>query len=70
MKHPQISIRSLLWITAILAVALGWCIDRRRLEAKHQFTVRQMLAITTIRERALRKDLDQMHRQLVETNAK
>jgi hypothetical protein len=34
MKRPQISIRSLLWLMVVLAVALGWLADRRQLEGR------------------------------------
>jgi hypothetical protein len=30
----QISLRNVLWITALLAVALGWLADRRQLQAQ------------------------------------
>ena len=34
MKRPQISLRTMLWLMALLAVALGWFVDRRRLEER------------------------------------
>ena len=43
-QKPQISIRSLLLITAILAIAIGWLADRQRLRNQlHQAATKDLL---------------------------
>ncbi len=30
MKLPQFSLRDLFWLTTVVALAVGWCVDHRR----------------------------------------
>jgi hypothetical protein len=39
---PRVSIRSVLWMTGLVAVLLGWWVDRARLEEQHARQVRTL----------------------------
>jgi hypothetical protein len=32
MTHPRFTIRDLLWLTALIAMGVGWWLDHRRLD--------------------------------------
>jgi hypothetical protein len=32
----RFTIRDLLWLTAVAALAVGWCVDRKQSERRHQ----------------------------------
>jgi hypothetical protein len=71
MRLPQISLRTALWITALVAVALGWFVDRQQLEARlkkaeERLAVEKSFAAasrqyTLALERKLEKELPATH---------
>jgi len=51
MKRPQISLRTMLWIVALVAILAGWAADRHRLK------VRQSELSTELSEANARADM-------------
>jgi hypothetical protein len=41
MRRPQISLRTVLWITALLAISLGWWADHSRMASRYQVQKRR-----------------------------
>jgi hypothetical protein len=37
MKLPQLSLRDLFWLVLVCALAVGWCLERRRAEKLQKF---------------------------------
>jgi hypothetical protein len=60
MKGPQVSVGTLLWLMLVLAVAMGWWTDRRKMAARHELELGQQAAVSRIVQETLRRDMEMM----------